>query len=61
MGFDQKGNVVLRVGRSQNDRWEVTEEGMEKPLATFDSENDAMNYANDLAKTKQGTRVEHRA
>ena len=61
MGFDQKGNVVLRVGRSQNDRWEVTEDGMEKPLATFDSENDAVNYANDLAKTKQGTRVEHRA
>lgn len=60
MGFDQKGNVVLRVCRAQ-DRWAVMEEGMEKPLATFDEENDAVNYANDLAKTKEGTRVEHRA
>jgi len=61
MGFDQKGNVILRIGRAQNNRWEVTEDGMEKPLATFDSESDAVTYANDLAKTKQGTRVEHRA
>ena len=60
MGFDQKGDVVLRV-RQSNNRWDVTEDGMDKPLASFDAEADAVNYANDLAKTKQGTRVEHRA
>ena len=58
MGFDQKGNVVLRVCRAQNDRWDVKEQGLEKPLASFDSESDAVAYANDLAKTKEGTRVE---
>lgn len=60
MGFDQKGDVVLKICRGQNNRWEVVEEGMPKPLATFDEESDAVNYANDLARTKQGTRVEHR-
>ena len=61
MGFDQKGNVVLRVSRSQRDCWDVLEDGVEKPLASFDQEADAAKYANDLAKTKDGTRVEHEA
>ena len=58
MGFDQKGNVILRVCRAQNNRWDVKEQGLDKPLASFDSESDAITYANDLAKTKEGTRVE---
>ena len=58
MGFDQKGNVVLQVCRGQDSRWDVKEQGLEKPLASFDREIDAITYANDLAKTKEGTRVE---
>jgi hypothetical protein len=58
MGFDQKGTVVLRVCRAKNQRWDVKEQGLEKPLASFDQEIDALTYANDLAKTKEGTRVE---
>jgi hypothetical protein len=61
MGFDQKGNVLLRISRSQGDRWEVLEDGVEKALASFDQEVDAVKYANDLAKTKAGTRIEHSA
>ena len=58
MGFDQKGNIVLRVSRGKDEKWTVSEEGFEKPLASFDNESDARNYANDLAKTKPGTTVE---
>jgi len=32
-------------------------EGFDKPLASFDHEKDACSYANDLAKTKQGSKV----
>jgi hypothetical protein len=49
---------VLRVSRGKDEKWTVSEEGFEKPLASFDNESDARNYANDLAKTKPGTTVE---
>ncbi len=58
MGFDQKGDIVLRVCRAQNNRWDVKEQGFEKALASFEREIDAITYANDLAKTKEGSRVE---
>ena len=57
MGFDQKGDIVFRVSRGANSQWDVTEKGFDKPLASFDSEKDACSYANDLAKTKQGSKV----
>ena len=57
MGLDQKGDIVFRVSRGENGQWDVNEEGFDKPLASFDSETDARNYANDLAKTKQGSKV----
>jgi hypothetical protein len=59
MGFDQKGTVVLRVARAPNHKWDVIEDGIEKALASFDREIDAIHYAKDLAKTKEGSRVEH--
>ena len=58
MGFDQKGEIVLRVCRAENHRWDVKEHGFEKALASFDREIDAITYARDLAKTKDGSRVE---
>lgn len=58
MGFDQKGNVVIKVRQGANGQWDVNETGFEKPLATFESKDKAIEYANDIAKTKGGSRVE---
>lgn len=57
MGLDQKGEIVFRVSRGASSQWDVSEKGFDKPLASFDSEKDACSYANDLAKTKQGSKV----
>jgi hypothetical protein len=57
MGLDQKGQIVFRVSRGANGQWDVSEQGFEKALASFDSETDARSYADDLAKTKEGSRV----
>ena len=57
MGLDQRGDIVFKVARAQNGKWDVNEKGFDKPLATFESERDAYNYANDIAKTKQGSKV----
>jgi hypothetical protein len=58
MGFDQKGQVVIRVQRNADGQWDVNEIGFEKPLATFENEPEALEYAQDLAKTKGGTVVQ---
>ena len=58
MGLDQKGNLVFCVGRGKSGKFDVCEKGFEKPLASFDKEEDAKKYANDLAKTKEGSKVE---
>ena len=57
MGLDQKGDVVFRVSPGENSQWDVNEKGFDKPLASFDSEQDACSYANDLAKTREGSKV----
>jgi hypothetical protein len=57
MGLDQKGDVVFRVSRGENNRWEVCEKGFDKPLASFDSEEEACGYANGLARAREGSRV----
>ncbi len=58
MGFDQKGSVVIKVQQGENGQWDVNETGFEKPLATFDGKDKALEYANDIAKTKGGSRIE---
>jgi hypothetical protein len=57
MGFDQKGDIVFLVSRGKNNKWDVNEKGFDKPLASFDTEKDARTYANDIAKTKPGSKV----
>ena len=57
MGFDQKGKSVFCVTRGESGKWHVSEEGFEKPIASFDSQDDAEEYARDLAKTKEGSTV----
>lgn len=57
MGFDQKGASVFCVAPGPDGQWDVKEEGFDKPLASFKSSADAQEYANDLAKTKEGSTV----
>lgn len=57
MGFDQKGTTVFCVMPGSTGQWNVLEEGFEKPLASFDDRDDAIEYAQDLAETKDGSRV----
>lgn len=54
MGFDQKGTVVICVSAGVDGKWDVSEKGFEKPLASFDTKEDAYAYANDLKKGKEG-------
>lgn len=53
MGFDQQGKTVFTVTRTSEGKWDVCEQGFTKALASFDSEKDAQDYANNLAKIKQ--------
>jgi hypothetical protein len=57
MGFDQKGDIVFRVVRQEKHKWDVVEADFDKPLASFDSEHDAYQYASGLANAKPGARV----
>ena len=57
MGFDQQGDIVFHVSRGKDSKWDVTELGFDKPLASFDTEQNACDYAHDIAKSKQGSRV----
>lgn len=57
MGFDQKGSLIFRVMCDDAGQWVVSEDGFDKPLAAFDAQSDALTYADDLAKAKNGSRV----
>ncbi|MHB8535564.1 MAG: DUF2188 domain-containing protein [Sulfuricaulis sp.] len=58
MGFDQKDALVFRVKQGDSGVWNVMEVGVEKPLASFDTQKDAAEYAHDLASTKDGSKLE---
>lgn len=55
MGFDQKGTAVFCVMPGDAGQWNVLEEGFDKALASFDDRDDAIEYAQDLAETKDGS------
>lgn len=57
MGFDQQEPTIFCVKQGQSGQWDVSEEGFDKPLASFDSADDAKQYADDLAKNKPGASV----
>lgn len=57
MGFDQKGAPVFCVTEGKGGEWHVSEEGFEKPLASFQSRDEAEEYARDIARTKEGSTV----
>ena len=58
MGFDQKGETVFKVSLGKNNKWDVSETGFDKPLASFDTEDDARHYAEEIAKTKQDSTID---
>jgi hypothetical protein len=63
MGFDQKGSSVFRVKRGNTGKWNVMQgnvmqAGIEKPLASFDTQSAASEYAFEMASTKDGSNVE---
>jgi hypothetical protein len=57
MGLDQRGTAVFCVVPGGSGQWDVKEEGFEKALASFDEQEDALEYAQDLAQTKDGSSV----
>lgn len=57
MGFDQSGTSIFCVMPGDPGQWDVKEEGFEKALASFDDQEDAIKYAQDLAETKDGSTV----
>ncbi|MFL6579952.1 MAG: DUF2188 domain-containing protein [Burkholderiales bacterium] len=57
MGLDQRGSPVFCVVNDASGQWQVKEEGFDKALASFDERSDALNYARDLANTKEGSQV----
>lgn len=57
MGLDQSGTAVFCVMPGKGGQWDVKEEGFDKPLASFDDQADAIEYARDLADTRDGSRV----
>lgn len=57
MGFDQKGSLVFCVKLGNTNKWNVIEEGIAKPLASFDTQKDASEYACEIAHSKEGSRV----
>ncbi len=57
MGFDQRGALVFHVVRDKTGAWDVKEEGFDQPLASFDTSDEAREYALDIAKSKEGSTV----
>lgn len=55
---DQKGSLVFRVKQGNTGKWSVMEAGIDKSLASFDTQNDASEYALGLAGTKDGSKLE---
>jgi len=58
MSFDREGTVVIRVLKAPNGQWNVSEADFELPLAIFETEGTALQYANELALTIGGSRVQ---
>jgi hypothetical protein len=56
--MDQSGMPVLRVTRGKLGLWDVHEVGFEQALSSFESMQDAKDYADGIARTKPGLVVE---
>jgi hypothetical protein len=57
MGFDQNGAVVICISPGINGKWDVSEKGFERPLASFDCKEDAYAYATELTRANKDATV----
>lgn len=57
MRFDQDEPLVICISPGLNGRWDLSEKGLEEPLASFDEKEDAYAYATALTKSKDGATV----
>jgi hypothetical protein len=56
--MDQRSAPVVRVICGAEGLWEVKKAGFATPLSSFESREDARDYAEDLADSKPGVVVE---
>ena len=54
----RSGKTVLTVKHSMQGRWEVCDSALEKPLADFETRDDALEYARGIATTKSEASVQ---
>jgi hypothetical protein len=54
MRFQQGGDTFFTVSHGIDMEWTVHENNFEAPLASFHNQHDAYQYANYLAKTREG-------
>lgn len=53
MGTDQEGfGVIIRICRSTGGRWDVLEQ--DRPIGSFDSREDATDFANEVTTGRAG-------
>lgn len=48
---------VFEIKQAANGEWQVCESGRLRPLRKFDSRDDAVEYANGIARTKSAAEV----
>lgn len=54
MGSDPHSPLVICVSPGLHGKWDVSEKGAERPLASFDEKEDAYAYANALTRSQEG-------
>ncbi|HXC37612.1 MAG TPA: DUF2188 domain-containing protein [Burkholderiales bacterium] len=52
-----EGKVCYTVEQSRSGQWEVNEGGFVKPIASFSSKRDALDYAHKMAQTKEDAEI----
>ena len=55
----QEGKIRYRIERSGAGMWNVAEEGLEEPVASFEERADALEYALRLADTDSRNQTRH--
>jgi hypothetical protein len=57
MGPERKETLVICVSPGLHGRWDVSEKGLEEPLASFDDKEDAYAYATELKNAQKDATV----
>jgi len=51
MESERKGAVVICISPGIHGKWDVSEKGLEEPLASFNEKEDAYAYATELSRS----------